>query len=118
MTNEERMLATALRDLCGWHVGMVTNAGVVADYRGEPSLPCCIGELLPALDSPANWGHWLAWMQSETLERPKWMDLDDALPYNLLRWYVEWLDRNRDLTPTTPTPPSVLAWWKEYGSHG
>ena len=79
MNEQDKQLATALRDLCGWHPGMMLRSwhlqgrgGVVTSIEedclwvvasdGQPyawGLNSSNG--LPDLDSPANWGHWLEW---------------------------------------------------------
>lgn len=138
MDERERMLAAALCGLCGLHVGMVTSGGAVVVLSekdrltfvypdGEDATVHPNGPLapLPALDSPANWGHWLEWL----VQRVDPADVDvyaggpgwsacispcatcepERLPDALLRAYVEWCKEQgieHDL------PPSVLAWWE------
>ena len=132
MDDRERMLATAWRDLAGWHVGMALKpwcwksvGGVVVRIEQDGMLWVDDGsehyawsgqskDGLPDPDAPANWGVWLAWAQREAGQRPKWLDYGDALPYELLQWYVEVCDRHKQqgVTPTTAMPPSVIAWWE------
>jgi len=130
MDERKRMLATAWRDLAGWSVGMVTDDDDVVIFGGKRTSdirsgcshfggdPCTYEDIcehaLPDPDAPANWGVWLAWAQREAGQRPKWLDYGDALPYELLQWYVEVCDRHKQqgVTPTTAMPPSVIAWWE------
>lgn len=82
MDEQKRMLATALRDMVGWSVGMVLDdGGVVVGWRRSEDIaggwyidvaerdgnvtavsPNLYGfQHLPDPDAPANWGVWLAW---------------------------------------------------------
>lgn len=131
--SEDKMLATALRDLCGLRQDMIVvwprldgREWRVADTEPASAESVQLHDrhgrwanspahmLFPVLDAPANWGAWLAWMQQEVGQRPPWLDFDDALPYELLGWYVELTDRHRQqgIVPTTASPPSVTAWWQ------
>ncbi len=120
MTNEERMLATGLMDLCGWHVGMVDGDGHVfskAEDASDRTRDAGFhSNTLPALDSPANWGCWLAWLGRQIDERPSLIGLrgipvNTKAPRTMMLRYVEW--RMGWAEPNLP--PSVLAWWKEHG---
>jgi hypothetical protein len=85
--------------------------------------------LLPALDSPANWGHWLAWCWGRELvvdvepaeDEPVFtvtLGCSDGPKYSahgtfasaLLQALCEEADMG-----VQSFPPSVLAWWKEHG---
>lgn len=115
MNDIDRMLAEAWRDLAGWHVGMVTLLKNVV-WSVEPdgwvhlsnTANVAGSTLVPALDSPANWGHWLAWCWKEFgLGSVPVPPIDSTLPSRLLRGLVE------SKHPISPdTVPSVLAWWK------
>ncbi len=121
MTTKDRMLAEAWRDLAGWHVGMVTLLKNVV-WSVEPdgwvhlsnTANVAGSTLVPALDSPSNWGHWLAWMVELADAYPALSALSRAaataeLPHQLMRGYVEW----RLCWAEPKLPASVLAWWKE-----
>lgn len=136
------MLATALRDLCGWHVGMELHAlglgmsGTVVqiDDDGLVWVRNVDGKEyawakdsnrgLPALNSPANWGHWLAWFEERVpgtrLGRydmaKNWYAKDDydevyggSPPAALLGLWCTMVDRAQALCAPV-VPPSVLAW--------
>lgn len=110
----DRKLAEAWKSLAGLHVGMVMRNGQVLDReaverasRERGALVFCNGVLwLPELTSPSNWGIWYAWVQREIGKRPKWLDFDDGLPYSLLAWYIEELDREGHSCPS-----EALPWW-------
>ena len=139
MNDDDRMLAEAWRDLAGWRVGMVSIAphpnsmgGVVVIARAqlwvynEPEDRTFVWDLdttglLPDLDSPANWGHWLAWADRA---------LDGILLYRDGElWVAEMYGGNAfsngQMNPAAALlelairegvagteAPSVLAWWK------
>ena len=64
MTEQDERLQRAWLALCGWRVGMVTMDGVPVQswWLEDPTAGYKLKDRLPALDSPANWGHWLVWM--------------------------------------------------------
>ncbi len=132
MTPQEQRLATALRDLCGWQPGMVDDLRRVVvrvfddgqvQLAGDGPTPILLWSenILPALDAPANWGVWLAWMASRmnVLELKCWREGDweagDLATYGvdehptpahaLLTLYCT-------VTPPECLQPSVLAWWE------
>ena len=57
MTEQDKRLARAWLALVPWRVGMVDARGEVITGREINIDPMRI----PDLNSPANWGHWLAW---------------------------------------------------------
>lgn len=139
MNDRDRLLATALRDLCGWHVGMVTDDGYVIVDEGRTSeiepgcswggAPACgytrLHEYdLPDLNSPANRGHWLAWCWERDVHT-------DVVPQSTKGHYAigVWPSGRHHVGPFATAllsalceswtslgldepPPSVLAWWK------
>ena len=130
MTNEEKMLTAALRDLCGWHVGMLNIDGdvcvgvddevIYAGYETETALP--------ALGSPANWGHWAAALARQlgfaSLElygdgsACAWVGDGMGLgkpAEALLGAACSHLFLEPGCVLEAKQPPSVLAWWKEHG---
>lgn len=72
MTQDER-LQRAWLALAGWRVGMVDTGGLAFDADDDAEEWMRDAEkskaLLPALDSPANWGHWLEWVAEYTSAR-------------------------------------------------
>ncbi len=64
MTQDERIQRGWLA-LTGWQVGMVDTGGQVFGSGEDEEAWLQDAEwskvLLPALDSPANWGHWESW---------------------------------------------------------
>ena len=81
------------------------------------------------LDSPANWGHWLAWALKRELSVevvPQMPSGSGQLAINIDRLdhitgsFAEAFLRAIIATVVDPSdaaglPPSVLAWWKEHG---
>ena len=66
MSKQDERLQRAWLALCGWRVGMVDASGSVFggdDDEGNwlEAASIYLDAEGPALDSPANWGHWLAW---------------------------------------------------------
>jgi hypothetical protein len=65
VSEQDQRLARAWLALAGWRVGMVDLIGQAFDSGGhEPDWVTDAGNsdsCLPDIDSPANWGHWLAW---------------------------------------------------------
>lgn len=135
MDEQDRMLAKAWRDLAGLHVGMVLASGTVISRRALDRMAdgLQIPLSLPALDSPANWGHWLAWMVVHT-STP--VDVHTFTLGGAIQWRVTYRGHPRSthgggrparallmayvrgcLLSGSPNPwpkaPSVLAWWKE-----
>ncbi len=120
MKTKDRMLAEAWRDLAGWHVGMVlhgfgpgrrepvTESMVRRMKRGEGCLAYGGAPYyLPALESPANWGHWAAWAEEHVpgVTVPRFRHDFARL---LLR--AAHIELRGEEGPGAP--PSVLAWWK------
>jgi hypothetical protein len=58
MSDRNRLLQEAWRDLVGWHPGMVMTDGYVFDQHMDAA---DADDELPDLESPANWGHWEDW---------------------------------------------------------
>lgn len=137
MTEQEERLARAWLALVGWRVGMVTATGeVVLDncdagpdgfMRGAVVRPVdhrkvrdlYPGRCLPALDSPANWGHWLAWAQQ------RWPDDPVALRFDPDHGHWARVGGKLSGDHASPAaalmecvaripgaPPAVLDWWK------
>lgn len=137
---QKRMLATALRDLIGWHVGMVTLCDHVVSVtasNGEPGViprlgttrhwPSCLDDpwelrgLLPDPEAQTNWGIWLAWaaervhMLSVSVLSDGWL-FSFPGPEQPVGQYASGLLRAvvvvwLDTPERGPLPPSVAAWW-------
>lgn len=141
MTDQERRLAEALRDLCGWHEGMVYGNGksvvtphALAMWReGRGGLFSGRGSYwLPKLDSPANWGHWLSWCWGQNLptevapQMPKEsgrfaVSVDFGVYYcgeSFAAAFLKAVLMRLTLEERADLPPSVLAWWKHEQGEG
>ncbi len=135
MTAQEQRLATALRDLCGWHQGMMTEDGralvrvvdigiVLASGASDVKLVSSKDRTLrPALDAPANWGVWLAWAKNRWPYDDVSMGFDEDGAWFRVGRHLEdgraSLPRAAMLCFTralgaalAEAPPSVLAWWE------
>ena len=132
MTTDDKILATALRDLCGPAIGMVytvepSHSGyhVMADEDDVKFHHDAIG-WLPVLDASANRGHWLTWLvhKVEPTEvsvfggDPGWsMSVSPCATCEperfadaLLRAYMEHCEAQGT---DQDQHPSVRAWWEK-----
>jgi hypothetical protein len=130
----DRQLAEAWRDLAGWHVGMVCSDEHVLLSVDTDDSTVLFSEIgftsqdipVPALDSPANWGHWLAWVAQNSADPGAQLQVFMAGDARARVWDVGAADhRGRAASPSEALleafvkasdkqglPPSVLAWWK------
>ncbi len=127
--DRDRMLAEAWRDLAGWQPGMMDEHGRAR--CGTCTRPIDHDATLPALDSPANWGHWEDWCSQrgftvEVSPSPYthgapvegWLITVDGRSSAMGKTRGEALlaalcvGRGDLFGETYELPPSVLAWWK------
>jgi hypothetical protein len=129
MSDRNRLLQEAWRDLVGWHPGMVMTDGYVFDQHMDAA---DADDELPDLESPANWGHWEDWclQRGWSVEvvpdddgtylfyvdevTSEGLDTFDSKPRALLHA----LHARMPAPDWAELPPAVLAWWEEEQNAG
>ena len=130
---EDKLIAEALRDLFGWHPGMVVQRGggghgvvlevatdesvapgdtlLTISRRSEPGLWVsdyrCLGSThLPDPGAEANWGIWMALVWKRSGFNPWPFPFDQSIPAMVLAIVCETHPLHE-----IAIPPSVEAWW-------